>query len=335
MKNSVQSISILGGGSWATAIAKILCENTSAKKINWWVRTPEKADYMRTFHHNPDYISSVSFVNQPIEFFTNLEDCISEGEIIILAIPSAFVHQTLSGISPQLYSDKYLISAVKGLIPETSQILGDYLREHCGINDDHIGVITGPCHAEEVALEKLSFLTLASKNQNLANEISKLLQGRFIKTVTSDDIYGTEYAAVLKNIYAIAAGITHGLGFGDNFLAVLVSNAIRETKRFMAAVHPIERDIDDSAYLGDLMVTAYSQFSRNRTFGNMLGKGYSVKSAQIEMKMVAEGYYATKTIYEMNQKFGVKMPISDFVYRVIYANFSAKKAVETLISQID
>ena len=267
--------------------------------------------------------------------FDELETCIKASDVIVLAIPSAFVHTQFSGIDPSVFNGKSVVSAVKGLIPETSDILGDYLNLRMGVSPDRIGVITGPCHAEEVALEKLSYLTIGSENQALAQEVANHLQGTFIKTTITDDIYGTEYAAVLKNVYAIAAGICHGLRFGDNFLAVLVSNAIREIKRFIAEVHPIERDIDDSAYLGDLMVTAYSQFSRNRTFGNMLGKGYSVKSAQLEMNMVAEGYYAVKTVHEMNQKLQVKMPIVDFVHDVVYGGKRAKDVVQDLVDQLN
>ncbi len=227
------------------------------------------------------------------------------------------------------------MSTVKGLIPETSEILGDYFKNRLKVDPNLIGVITGPCHAEEVALEKLSYLTIASEDSKTANRVSNMLKGAFIKTSTTDDIYGTEYSAVLKNVYAIAAGICHGLRFGDNFQAVLVSNAIREIKRFIAAVNPIERDIDDSAYLGDLVVTTYSQFSRNRTFGNMLGKGYSVKSAQLEMNMVAEGYYAVKTVHDMNQKLGVDMPLADFVYEVVYNGKRAKSVIEKLLNALN
>jgi glycerol-3-phosphate dehydrogenase (NAD(P)+) len=335
LKGEQISISVIGGGSWATALVKILLDNQVSKTVHWWLRDQQKVDYILSHKHNRDYLSSVSFDLTNLTVTSNIETCIKAGEIIILAIPSAFVHQSLAGIDKSIYKDKIVVSAVKGLIPETSDILGDYFKNHLGIKSEAIGVITGPCHAEEVALEKLSYLTIASENQEAANHIAHVLKGEFIKTSTTDDIYGTEYSAVLKNVYAIAAGICHGLRFGDNFQAVLVSNAIREIKRFIAAVHPIERDIDDSAYLGDLVVTAYSQFSRNRTFGNMLGKGYSVKSAQLEMNMVAEGYYAVKTVHDMNEELKVSMPIADFVYDVVYGGQKARFIIDKLLDKLN
>lgn len=335
MNSNKISIGVLGGGSWATALVKILTDNSQEKTVNWWLRNEQKVDYIRQYRHNRDYLSSVSFPEGSVNLYSSLEECIAQSDMLILAIPSAFVHTAFEAVRPEMLKGKSVISAVKGLIPQTSDILGDYLNKQFGLLPGQIGVITGPCHAEEVALEKLSYLTIGSESEALATEVASYLNGRFIKTTITDDIYGTEYSAVLKNVYAIAAGICHGLRFGDNFLAVLVSNGIREIKRFIAAVHPIERDIDDSAYLGDLMVTAYSQFSRNRTFGNMLGKGYSVSSAQLEMNMIAEGYYAVKTVYEMNQELNVSMPIVDFVYDVVYGGKRAKDAVQILVDQLN
>lgn len=328
-------VGVIGGGSWATALVKILCDNETEKEIYWWVRTQEKADYLTEYGHNPDYISSVEFRQDFVHFTSNLKDCILKSDVIILAVPSAFVHETFKELSPSFFEDRTVISAVKGMIPETGQILGEYFEKNWGIDSREIGVITGPCHAEEVALERLSYLTIASENSHLSHEVAGLLQCQYIKTTTTDDIYGTEYSAVLKNVYAIAAGICHGMGYGDNFLSVLVSNAIREIKRFIAKVHPINRDIDDSAYLGDLMVTAYSQFSRNRTFGHMLGKGYSVRSAQLEMNMIAEGYYATASIYKLNLTYKVNMPILDFVYQVIYEKKNPRSIVEPFLDKLN
>jgi glycerol-3-phosphate dehydrogenase (NAD(P)+) len=330
MGESMMQIAVLGSGSWATALVKILCDNSSPKHINWWIRSSEKVAYMRQHGHNPDYISSVELHLDQITLSNNLEEIISSSGLIILAIPSAFIHDVFSLLDPSIFKGKDIVSAVKGLIPETHQILGEYLGSRYKMNNNNIGVITGPCHAEEVAFEKLSYLTVASESEALVTSTRNLLANRYINTVPSDDIYGTEYSAVLKNIYAIAAGIFHGMGYGDNFLAVLISNAIRETKRFISVVHPIDRDIKDSAYLGDLMVTAYSQFSRNRTFGNMLGKGYSVQSAQLEMNMVAEGYYATKSIYQINAQYQVDMPILEFVYQVVYGGEKPRRIAKSL-----
>lgn len=335
MNSKFTSIGIIGGGSWATALAKIFIDNGGAQSVYWWLRDQKKVDYIRENGQNKDYLSSVSFDMSQVTVTSDLQLCVENCDLLILAIPSAFVHGALSDLPKGIFAGRSIASAVKGLIPETSEILGDYLHRELQVPKENIAVITGPCHAEEVALEKLSYLTVGSENNELATVVSQHLNCDYIKTSVTDDIYGTEYAAVLKNIYAIAAGICHGLRFGDNFQAVLVSNAIREIKRFIAAVHPIERDIDDSAYLGDLIVTAYSQFSRNRTFGNMLGKGYSVRSAQLEMNMVAEGYYAVKTIFQMNEKLGVDMPIVDFVHAVVYEGARAKEAVDKILDRLN
>ena len=327
-------VGVLGSGSWATAIVKILTDNTQEKDVNWWIRRPEVLTAISTHGHNPHYLRSLELHMDRVHLSNSIEQVISESDLLVLAIPSAFVHKSLPEPGKVDLTSKSVLSAVKGLIPETSQILGEYLKEY-GFDEKNIGVITGPCHAEEVAQEKLSYLTIASENGGLVDTGSALLGNEYIRTVPSDDIYGTEYSAVLKNIYSIAAGICHGMGLGDNFQAVLISNAIRETKRFIAAVHPIERDIDDSAYLGDLMVTAYSTFSRNRTFGNMLGKGYSVKSAQLEMNMVAEGYYATDTIFRMNSSLQVEMPILVFVHNVIYGGKKPVEVFDQLTSKLN
>ena len=239
-----------------------------------------------------------------------------------MAIPSAFLKESLAGITKEDLKNKKIFSAIKGIVPEHNLIIAEFFNQIYEVPIENIGVITGPCHAEEVAMEKLSYLTIASQNAESANFIAAKLACRYIKTTTSDDIYGTEYSAVLKNVLAIAAGICHGLGYGDNFLSVLISNGIQEIKRFVDVVHPITRDIKDSAYLGDLLVTAYSQFSRNRTFGSMIGKGYSVKSAQMEMNMVAEGYYGVKCVHEINKKYKIEMPITDAVYHILYEKIS-------------
>ena len=197
-------------------------------------------------------------------------------------------------------------------------------------------MITGPCHAEEVALERLSYLTIACADPKKARQVAAALSSSYIKTKVSKDIIGTEYAAMLKNIYAIAAGIAHGLGYGDNFQAVLMSNAIREMKRYTKRLYNIDRNINQSAYLGDLLVTGYSIFSRNRMFGNMIGKGYTVKSAMMEMNMVAEGYYAVKSAYAIKEDFSkkVKTPIIDAVYQVLYKGQNPKQVFAKLTDKI-
>lgn len=292
------------------------------ENVNWWVRSKETADYILKYHHNPNYISSVEFELKKINVSSDLKEIISASDVLIMAIPSAFLKESLAGITKEDLKNKKIFSAIKGIVPEHNLIIAEFFNQIYEVPIKNVGVITGPCHAEEVAMEKLSYLTIASQNPESANFVASKLACRYIKTSTSDDIYGTEYSSVLKNVLAIAAGICHGLGYGDNFLSVLISNGIQEIKRFVDVVHPITRDIKDSAYLGDLLVTAYSQFSRNRTFGGMIGKGYSVKSAQMEMNMVAEGYYGVKCIYEINKELKVEMPITNAVYHILYEKIS-------------
>ncbi|HQQ93779.1 MAG TPA: NAD(P)H-dependent glycerol-3-phosphate dehydrogenase [Bacteroidia bacterium] len=325
-------VAIVGYGSWATALSKLVLNNCDS--VNWYLRKQEDIDYFREFGTNPRYLTSVEFDTSKIHFYTSLNDCVKDSDCLILAIPSAFLHETFSVLKKEELKGKFVFSAIKGIVPQYNLIIGDYLNQHYDMPLTQIGVITGPCHAEEVALEKLSYLTLASVNQEYAMTMSGLLNCRYLKSTVSDDIYGTEYAAVLKNVVAVAGGICHGLGYGDNFLAVLVSNAIQEIKRFVDAVHPIDRDIKASAYLGDLLVTAYSQFSRNRMFGTMLGKGYSVKQAQLEMNMVAEGYYAVKCVHQINTLHKVHMPITEAVYAIVYKGANVKREIAQLSNHL-
>lgn len=331
MKSEPQ-IAVIGGGSWATALVKIICNNS--KTIGWWVRNKETADYINKYHHNPNYLSSVEFDIKKLSISSDLKKIISKSDVLIMTVPSAFLKESLSGISKEDLKNKKIFSAIKGIVPEHNLIIAEFFNQIYEVPIENVGVITGPSHAEEVAMEKLSYLTIASQNSESANFLASKLACRYIKTTTSDDIYGTEYSAVLKNVIAIAAGICHGLGYGDNFLAVLITNGIQEIKRFVDAVHPIDRDIKDSAYLGDLLVTAYSQFSRNRTFGGMIGKGYSVKSAQMEMNMVAEGYYGVKCIYEIKKEYKADMPITDAVYHILYEKISPTIEIKLLSDKL-
>ncbi|GAB4253020.1 MAG: NAD(P)H-dependent glycerol-3-phosphate dehydrogenase [Vicingaceae bacterium] len=313
-----KKIAVLGGGSWATAIVKILSNNLS--KINWWIRDKEVVDYIQQYKHNPKYLSSVELDPDKLNVSDDLQKIVDDSDVLIIVIPSAFLYQAFENTDIIGIENKIIISAVKGIVPEHHAIPARYFHKRFNIPYEKIGMIAGPCHAEEVAMEKLSYLTMVCQDLNIAEYIAKAFACRYIKTQTSEDLFGTELSAILKNVYAIASGICHGLGYGDNFQAILIANALRETERFIDAVNPIHRDVKSSAYLGDLLVTGYSQFSRNRNFGNMIGKGYSVKSAHIEMNMVAEGYYAVKSIFEMNKKFNVEMPILDAVYRIVYEN---------------
>ncbi|MET7028577.1 NAD(P)H-dependent glycerol-3-phosphate dehydrogenase [Sediminicola luteus] len=325
---------VLGGGSWATAIVKMLTENLD--QVYWYMRNEDAINHIKTQKHNPNYLSSVEFNTDKLNLTSDINTAVKNADVLIFAIPSAFLNTELSQLSESL-KDKIIFSAIKGIVPETGLIVGEHFHEKYDIPFENIGVITGPCHAEEVALERLSYLTIACADKHKAQLVAKNLSSEYIKTKISDDIIGTEYAAMLKNIYAIAAGIAHGLGYGDNFQSVLMSNAIREMKRFIKRVHHMKRNINNSAYLGDLLVTGYSVFSRNRMFGNMIGKGYTVKSAMMEMSMVAEGYYATKSAYILNEKHKKKSktPILNAVYEVLYENKNAKTVFQKLTDKLD
>ncbi len=323
---------VIGGGSWATAITKMLCVNLS--EIAWYMRNESAIEHIQKYKHNPNYLSSVEFDTSKLKLTSNINEAIEFADYIIFAIPSAFLDAELKNMTVSL-ADKIIFSAIKGIVPETSLIVGEHFHIQYDIPYYNIGVITGPCHAEEVALERLSYLTIACGDPEKARTVAKSLSGNYIKAKISDDIIGTEYAAMLKNIYAIAAGIAHGLGYGDNFQSVMMSNGIREMKKFIRKVHKMKRNINDSAYLGDLLVTGYSVFSRNRMFGNMIGKGYTVKSAMMEMSMVAEGYYATKSAYKLNQGYGAKTPIIDAVYAILYDGKDAKSVFKKLTESLD
>ncbi|WP_138994750.1 NAD(P)H-dependent glycerol-3-phosphate dehydrogenase [Larkinella sp. C7] len=326
--NQPARITVVGGGSWATAIIKILSEGNN--HIRWWLRSQRDAGHIRKFHHNPSYLSDVQISPRKVRVCTKIKDALSTSDYIILAVPAAFVSDALQGVKPEQLAGKSIVSAIKGMIPEKNQLITDWAEQEFGVPSGRIAVIAGPCHAEEVALEKQSYLTIASQNLDFASEVAQFLNGRFVQTSALDDIYGVEYCAVMKNIIALACGITHGLGYGDNFQAVLVSNAMQEIRRFVDRVYPMPRDLSASAYLGDLLVTAYSPFSRNRTFGHLIGRGYSVQSAQMEMNMIAEGYYAVKSIHEINRQHGVLMPIMEMVYTVLYEKTSPVVATNAL-----
>ncbi len=310
-------IAVIGSGSWATALVKLLICNTNNDKINWFFHDKKDANYILKHGKNKKYLSAIDFNLDKIEIHTNINEIVKISNIIFFVVPSAFLEKYLEDLTEKLY-DKKIVSGIKGLIPNENIIIADFFQKKYSVPEDNIAIIAGPTHAEEIALERLSYLTIASVNLHNAEFVANSLETMYLKTNISEDIYGTEYSAVLKNIYAIASGICQGLGYGDNFQAVLISNAIQEIERFVNTIHPINRDIKSTAYLGDLLVTAYSKFSRNRTFGLMIGKSYSVKSTKLEMSMIAEGYYATKSIFEINLKYNINMPIIQAVYNILY-----------------
>lgn len=325
-------IAVIGGGSWATALVKILSENSD--NVGWWMRNEMSIAHIKKYAHNPKYLSGVDLLTDRLEITSDINHLVENADTLIFAVPSAFLKDALSKLTVEL-KDKTIFSAIKGIVPDENVIVGEFFHSKYQVPLEQIGIITGPCHAEEVALERLSYITIAGNDDDRIQELARHMNSDYIITTISDDIYGTEYAAVLKNIYALAAGIYHGLGYGDNFQAVLVSNAIREMKRFIKAVHPLKRDINDSAYLGDLLVTAYSQFSRNRMFGNMIGKGYTIPSAIIELNMIAEGYYASKLIHELQRDHDIKMPIANAVYKVLYEERNPRKVMKKLTEKLD
>lgn len=321
-------MAMIGGGSWATAILKILSEQSV--RIRWWLRDPKTVAHVQQYAHNPRYLSDVSLDRTKITPTTDLKEALSDADIVVLAVPAAFVEDALAGLGPADFRGKLVVSAIKGMIPESHCLVTDLLEDRYGVAERDLCIIAGPCHAEEVALERQSYLTLAGPDEAQAHRMADLMRCRYVSTATSPDLRGIEYAAVLKNVYAIACGICHGLGYGDNFQAILVANALREIGTFLDAVCPTHRNLNESAYVGDLLVTAYSQFSRNRTFGNMIGRGYSVKSAQFEMDMVAEGYYAVKSIHELIKRHRLVMPITQAVYRILYDRVSPNLEVTLL-----
>jgi len=320
-------IAIMGGGSWATAIAKIVLAQDDS--INWYMRRDDRIADFKRLGHNPAYLTGVKFDTKRINFSSNINDIVKTSDTLIFVTPSPYLKIHLKKLKTKM-KDKFIITAIKGIVPDENLIVSEYLSQEYGVPEENIAVLGGPCHAEEVALERLSYLTIACPDIDKARIIARKLASNYIKTSVSDDVTGIEYGSVLKNVYAIAAGICSGLKYGDNFQAVLISNAVQEMNRFLNTVYPINRSIDDSVYLGDLLVTAYSNFSRNRTFGTMIGKGYSVKSAQIEMEMIAEGYFGTKCIKEINKHYHVNMPILDAVYNILYERISPTIEIKLL-----
>lgn len=329
--SSLGKIAILGGGTWATALAKIVLMNE--KHINWFIRSDDQIEGFYKLGRNPNYLTNVKFNLAQITFYSNIEKAIKDSDVIIIAIPSPFVKQYFRKIwSNSAFKNKFIVTAVKGMIPNDNLVLSDYLQKSFKIPDENLGVISGPCHAEEVALDRLSFLTVASSDLDKANALADAIESRILKTSVSSDVMGIEIAAVLKNIYAIMAGVCSGLQYGDNFQAVLMTNCAKEMQNMLSVVAPMpDRGISEQHYLGDMLVTGYSQFSRNRTLGTMIGRGYSVKSAQLEMEMIAEGYYGAKCIHEMVKNMNLNIPIVETVYEILYEKLRPQDAVKKLI----
>jgi glycerol-3-phosphate dehydrogenase (NAD(P)+) len=315
-------IGIIGNGSWGTALAKILTDNNQS--IYWWVRNKESVKYLTERNHNPHYLTSVRFLPETIIATDNLQQVLDECDTLVFAVPSAFAQGVIEMAGKESWKNSNIVSAIKGILPDCNLLLNDYLTEYCGYDLNRYVAITGPCHAEEVAYERLSYLTFSGLDDGLTESVSKAFNNNYIHTTHNHDIWGAQFAAVLKNIYAIGAGMAHALDYGDNFLSVYITNCYREMYRFLEAhfekVHPSNEhpDFHTSAYLGDLLVTCYSLHSRNRTFGTMLGKGYSVKAATLEMNMVAEGYYAARGMQAISKTYAIDIPLATSIFQALW-----------------
>src|SRR5216117_3380115 len=345
----VETFGIIGSGSWATALAKILTD--SGHSINWWIRNAETISQIKKRRHNPHYLNSAYFDTSLLCLENDIKKVIDDSDIVIIAVPSAFIEDTLASLDRNVFENKKIVSAIKGIIPKHNVLLNAWLLKQFDVSLDDYFVVLGPCHAEEVAAEKLSYLTFSGIDVTKAEEIASYFKTDYINTIVNHDILGVQYAAVLKNIYALGAGIAHGLDYGDNFLSVYIANSADEMAGFLrkAGIEHIvvgEHDEEEpvthrkapnyaaSVYLGDLLVTCYSLYSRNRTFGNMIGKGYSVRAAQLELNMVAEGYNASLSIYHSAQQLDVQIPIASGIYRILWEHVPAAhgfKEIETIL----
>ncbi len=326
--SSASSCAVIGYGSWATAIVKILSERGS--NVGWYIPNAEILEGVLTEGQNIKYLRDVEFDLSKLQPSNDLNDVVASHDIIIFAMPSAYIKIFMEPLTVSL-KDKFVVSAVKGIVPDDYTTIVEYIHNRYELPYKQIGIITGPSHAEEVAVERLSYLTVVCPDIDLAHVVGSKIECKYIKVGYSTDLYGVEYATVLKNIYAISVGMAVGLGYGDNFIAVLIANASREMHAFLEESYAMERDTRESAYLGDLLVTCYSTFSRNRRLGLLVGKGFSTKSALNEMTMVAEGYFAADCIRHVNLQHEIEMPIADMVYNVLYKGASARKSMKNLL----
>ncbi len=328
----IRTVAVLGGGSWATALAKMLLRN--CPRLVWYMRRDDRIAEFKRLRHNPAYLTDVEFDIERIHFTSDINEATRLADTLLLAMPSPYFKDHMAKITESL-AEKSIISAIKGIVPQENVTVAEYMLSTYGINPNRLAVIGGPCHAEEVALDRMSYLTIGSASEQFAEEVCRSLASHSVRTIMSTDVEGIEYAAVLKNVYALVAGVIHGMKMGDNFTAMTISNAIREMERFLQAANPRQRNICDSVYLGDLLVTAYSKFSRNHNFGAMIGKGYSVRAARMEMEQTAEGYYGTKCIYEINSRLGVDMPILDAIHSILYNEVHPRQAMTILASKMN
>ena len=329
---NLPKVGVIGSGSFATAVVKMLMEN--CEKVHWLLRNDGTREALISQGSNPHYLTAVKFNPDRLVLTMDINELVTACDVIILATPSIYLADTIEKMTCD-YSGKIFASVIKGIVPKHNDIVANYLRDTFNIGYRSQAVLAGPCHAEEVAMERLSFLTVAAASKETTQMLSDLLSSRYIRINQSNDILGNEYSAVLKNIYAIGAGMANGLGYGDNFQAVYISNAVRELERILDAVYPEPRDVNESSYIGDLLVTAYSLFSRNRMFGNYIGKGYTVKSAIQSMSMVAEGYYATNGIYQIVKNNKIDAPIVQHIYRILYEEKNCEEEFTKLVQKLN
>jgi len=332
VKSVSTGITVVGSGSWATAMTMVFTSN--GRFVTWYIDRPEIYRHMRRYGRNPWYLPTIEFDRTLINPIDNIHTATESSDVIILVTPAAYLKAALEGLADDDLAGKTVCSGIKGIIPGDNCVTGEYLIRRYNVPEENIVIITGPSHAEEVSAEKLTYLTFASLNSERAEAVASFFSNRWIRTLVSEDFIGIEYAAVMKNIYAIAAGMANGLAYGDNFIAVLLANAAGEMSRFVDAVSPFRRDITESPYLGDLLVTGYSQFSRNRNLGFMIGKGYAVKNVLLEMNQVAEGYFASSCIHEVNKKLQADIPIAETVYRVLYKNANPVQELKSLSKKL-
>jgi glycerol-3-phosphate dehydrogenase (NAD(P)+) len=340
-------LGVIGSGSWGTALVKILTDNKHT--VNWTVRSEHVVSHLKARHHNPNYLHSVQFNCSLLNLNTDPAITFENSDVVILVTPSAYMTETLDRVDPALFKGRKIVSAVKGMVPGKNQLLNDYLKAQYDFPEEDYFTIMGPCHAEEVAAEKLSYLTFSGSDEAFTQILASCFQGEYLNAIVNTDVYGVQYAGIMKNIYALGAGIAHGLEYGDNFQSVFIANCADEMAGFlrMAGVADMEVGVHKalashkkspnyaaSVYLGDLLVTSYSLFSRNRTFGNMIGKGYAVKAAQLELNMVAEGYYASKSIHEINKKINADLPIADAIYEILWDHLSAEQGFKKIESNL-
>lgn len=325
-------IGMIGSGSWATALTKILTDN--GQTVQWWVRNESYIKHILLRHHNPHYLSAAYFDTSKLVLSTDIKTIIAASDVLVIAVPSAYIIDALKDLPKDIFIGKKIISAIKGIIPSNNQLLNDYLIEQFNFHSDNYFTVLGPCHAEEVAAEKLSYLTFSGSDQVITTKLAACFKTEYLNTVTNTDVAGVQYAAILKNIYALGAGIAHGLEYGDNFQSVYIANSASEMSNFLRQLPQTSScgniNYASSVYLGDLLVTCYSLFSRNRTFGNMIGKGYSVKSAQLEMNMVAEGYNASKCLHSINQSINATIPIATTIYQILWENLPSAEGFKKI-----